>query len=111
MGRDALLILGSLAYRYKTRRDGDAFFDPDSLDYKVTPSTLSKASKPAACVCGGGDVGWGVRWWGWGGVVNVGVGVGVLILVLVAADVVAVGVAASAASVPIMVLLLLSLLL
>lgn len=43
VGRDALLIAGSLAYRYKTRRKEDAFFDLDSLDYKVTPSTLSKA--------------------------------------------------------------------
>lgn len=42
VGRDALLIAGSLAYRYKTRQAGDAFFDLDSIDYKVTPSTLSK---------------------------------------------------------------------
>lgn len=45
VGRDALLIAGSLAYRYKTRRKEDAFFDLDSVDYKVTPSTLSKARK------------------------------------------------------------------
>lgn len=47
VGRDALLIAGSLAYRYKTRRKEDAFFDLDSLDYKVAPSTLSKARNPA----------------------------------------------------------------
>ncbi|CAM9727079.1 unnamed protein product [Scytosiphon promiscuus] len=44
VGRDALLIAGSLALRYKTKREGDAFFDLDSLDYKVTPSTLSKVN-------------------------------------------------------------------
>ncbi|CBJ31328.1 CDP-alcohol phosphatidyltransferase [Ectocarpus siliculosus] len=44
VGRDALLIAGSIAYRFKTRREGDAFFDLDSLDYKVTPSTLSKVN-------------------------------------------------------------------
>ncbi|CAM9097202.1 unnamed protein product [Pylaiella littoralis] len=44
VGRDALLIAGSLAYRYKTRQAGDAFFDLDSIDYKVTPSTLSKVN-------------------------------------------------------------------
>ncbi|CAN0434486.1 unnamed protein product, partial [Scytosiphon promiscuus] len=31
VGRDALLIAGSLALRYKTKREGDAFFDLDSL--------------------------------------------------------------------------------
>ncbi|CAB1114340.1 unnamed protein product [Ectocarpus sp. CCAP 1310/34] len=44
VGRDALLITGSIAYRFKTRREGDDFFDLDSLDYKVTPSTLSKVN-------------------------------------------------------------------
>ncbi|CAM9290463.1 unnamed protein product [Ectocarpus sp. 4 AP-2014] len=44
VGRDALLIAGSIAYRFKTRREGDAFFDLDSIDYKVTPSTLSKVN-------------------------------------------------------------------
>lgn len=42
VGRDALLVAGSLALRYKTKREEDDFFDLDSLDYKVTPSTLSK---------------------------------------------------------------------
>lgn len=46
VGRDSLLIAGSLALRYKTKREGDAFFDLDSLDYKVTPSTLSKVRHP-----------------------------------------------------------------
>lgn len=44
VGRDALLIAGSLVHRYRTRREGDAFFDFESIDYKVAPSTLSKAS-------------------------------------------------------------------
>ncbi|CAM9286138.1 unnamed protein product [Ectocarpus fasciculatus] len=44
VGRDALLIGGVIAYRFKTRREGDAFFDLDSIDYKVTPSTLSKVN-------------------------------------------------------------------
>ncbi len=48
VGRDTLLIAGSLAYRYKTRRPEDAFFDLDSLDYKVTPSTLSKVRNISA---------------------------------------------------------------
>lgn len=52
VGRDALLIAGSIAYRFKTRREGDDFFDLDSLDYKVTPSTLSKVrATAAAAVC------------------------------------------------------------
>lgn len=53
VGRDALLVVGSLVYRYKTRRTEDAFFDLDSLDYKVTPSTLSKARNAAPAAAEG----------------------------------------------------------
>lgn len=45
VGRDALLIAGSMVHRYRTKREGEGFFDVESLDYKVTPSTLSKVSQ------------------------------------------------------------------
>ncbi|CAM9983450.1 unnamed protein product [Sphacelaria rigidula] len=44
VGRDALLISGAMIYRYRTKNANDSFFDFESLDYKVTPTTLSKAN-------------------------------------------------------------------
>lgn len=44
VGRDAMLVAASLAHRTLTRKEGDMFFDVRSVEYRVTPSTLSKAS-------------------------------------------------------------------
>ncbi|CAN0157765.1 unnamed protein product [Phaeothamnion confervicola] len=42
VGRDILLVAGSLLYRARTKRAGDAFFDVGSLEYKIKPSVVSK---------------------------------------------------------------------
>ncbi|CAM9276292.1 unnamed protein product, partial [Choristocarpus tenellus] len=44
VGRDLLLVVGSLVHRVKTKREGDDFFDLDTIDYRVTPTTLSKVN-------------------------------------------------------------------
>lgn len=44
VGRDAMLVAAALAHRTLTKKEGDRFFDVHSLEYRVSPSTLSKAS-------------------------------------------------------------------
>lgn len=44
VGRDALLVVGSLIYRYKHRSQGEPFFSLQKVTFKVEPSQLSKAN-------------------------------------------------------------------
>ncbi|CAM9689798.1 unnamed protein product [Chrysoparadoxa australica] len=44
VGRDAILVSGSLIHRAWTKGKEDVFFDVESLAYTVEPSTLSKAN-------------------------------------------------------------------
>ncbi|CAM9779367.1 unnamed protein product, partial [Discosporangium mesarthrocarpum] len=42
VGRDALLVVGSLLHRAKTKLEGDGFFAVETVEYRVNPTTLSK---------------------------------------------------------------------
>lgn len=44
VGRDALLVGGSLIYRWRFREPGEPYFSLSKVTYKVEPSTLSKVN-------------------------------------------------------------------
>ena len=61
VGRDALLVGGSFYFRAKTKRPDEAFFGLSTVDWKVEPSTLSKANTALQLLlvlAGVGHAGW-----------------------------------------------------
>jgi cardiolipin synthase (CMP-forming) len=63
IGRDVALVGGAFYFRAVTRRPGEAFFGLSSVDWKVEPSTLSKANTVLQLVtvlAGVGHAGWGL---------------------------------------------------
>jgi cardiolipin synthase len=63
IGRDALLVGGSFYFRAITKRPGERFFNLATVEWKVAPSSLSKANtalQMLLVLAGVAHAGWGV---------------------------------------------------